>query len=513
LVEPTAASAYARQVPIDPRTPVLVGEGQLLRHPRPADDLAALDEPVDMMAEALRLAANGREGLLKRADAVFTVELLSWRYANAAQSLADRLGAAPKRLVRSAVGGNSPQLLVNAAAEAIQRGELSVALVAGAEAVYTRLLVRKTGTHLPWSTLDPDRPPPEVIGTDRPGLSDAEMARALMLPVQVYPVFENAIRACAGRSPAEQLQLISSLWARFSEVAAANPFAWSPVARSAEEIATVTDDNRMIGYPYPKLLNANIQTDQAAALILCSAEAAAAAGVPEDEWVFVASGAAAHDHWFVSERWSLAESPATRLAGAAALDLAGVGVDDLAHVDLYSCFPSAVEMGAAALGLGLADPDRPLTVTGGLAYAGGPGNNYATHSIAAMAARLRADPGSTGLVSALGWYATKHAIGVYMSRPPTRGFRVAEADVQARVDDLPRRVAVADYDGPVTVESFTVMHERDNTPALGIVACLLPSGERAWGNTNDAGTLRALLQDDVIGGGATLHGGGGIDLG
>jgi acetyl-CoA C-acetyltransferase len=497
---------------IDPRTPVLVGEGQLLRRPTPADDLAALDEPVDMMADALRLAAGGRDGLLKRADAVFTVDLLSWRYINPAQLLADRLGAAPRRLARSAVGGNSPQLLVNEAARAIQAGEVDVALLAGAEAVYTRLLVRKTGTHLPWSTQDAESAPPEVLGTDRPGLSDGEMARSMMLPVQVYPVFENALRAQAGRTPAEHLRCITELWSRFSVVAASNPFAWSPVARTAEEIATVTDDNRLIGYPYPKLLNANIQTDQAAALILCSAEAAAGAGVPEDEWVFVHAGASAHDHWFISERWSLAASPAIGLAGQAALDLANTGIGEVAHVDLYSCFPSAVEIGAGALGLGLDEPDRPLTVTGGLAYAGGPGNNYVTHSIAAMAAHLRADPGSIGLVTALGWYATKHAVGVYGTRPPGDGFRRAGDEVQAQVDALPRRTPVADHDGPVTVESFTVMHERDNTPALGIVACLLPGGERAWGNTNDPGTMAALLEPGSIGAPARLRSGGQIDL-
>jgi acetyl-CoA C-acetyltransferase len=497
---------------IDPRTPVLVGEGQLLRHPTPADDLAALDEPVDMMAEALHLAAAGRDALLKRADAIFTVELLSWRYANAAQLLADRLGAAPRRLARSAVGGNSPQLLVNEAAGAIQRGELDVALIAGAEAVYTRLLVRKTQTHLPWSTPDLEATAPEVIGTDQPGVSDAEMARSLMLPVQVYPIFENALRAAAGRSSADHLQFISRLWARFSEVAATNPYAWSAVARTAAEIATVTADNRMIGYPYPKLLNANIQTDQAAALIVCSAEAAGAAGVPEDDWVFVHAGAAAHDHWFVSERWSLAESPAIKRAGAAALGLASVGPDDLDYVDLYSCFPSAVEMGAHALGLRLDERDRPLTVTGGLAYAGGPGNNYVTHSIATLAGRLRADPGAVGLVTALGWYTTKHAVGVYASTPPSGGFHQAGPEIQAEVDALPRRVAVADHEGPVTIESFTVMHERDNSPALGIVACLLPGGERAWGNTTDSDTLAELMSTDVIGAAATLHTGGGISV-
>jgi acetyl-CoA C-acetyltransferase len=325
-------------------------------------------------------------------------------------------------------------------------------------------------------------------------------------------VFENALRAASGATAAEHLRRISSLWARFSRVAAANAYAWSPVARTAEEIATVSADNRMIGFPYPKLLNANIQTDQAAALILCSVAAAAAAGIPEDEWVYVHAGADAHDHWFPSNRWSLAESPAIQSAGRAALDLASAGIDDIGHIDLYSCFPSAVEMGASALGLSLDDVARPLTVTGGLGFAGGPGNNYATHSIAAMVECLRRDPGSLGLITALGWYATKHAVGIYSSRPPAAGFRSAGTRVQDEVDALPSRPAVADHEGPVTIESFTVMFERDNVPAVGILACLLADGRRTWANTRHPELMHALMEHDLIGQPAMLRSGGELAL-
>ena len=212
----------------------------------------------------------------------------------------------------------------------------------------------------------------------------------------------------------------------------------------------------MISFPYPKLLNANDRVDQGAALILCSVEAARSAGVPEDRWVFPLSGADAHDHWFLSHRRDLSSSPAIRLAGERALRLAGLGIDDVAHIDLYSCFPCAVQIAANELGLSTTDPGRPLTVTGGLGFAGGPGNNYVTHSIATMADRLRRHPGSVGLVTGLGWYVTKHAVGTWSTVPPTHGF--AFDSPQDEVDGLPQRVPASDYEGDAVVETYTVIH-------------------------------------------------------
>ena len=488
---------------MDPRSPLIVGVGQSLRR---LDNAEGAAEPVAMMAEVLRLAGTDSgtgDALLRRADSVRIVELLSWPYPNPALLVADLVGASPRQTVKTTTGGNSPQLLVNDTAAAIQRGELDVALIAGAEAVYTRLLTRKQKVHLDWTTQDPSTTPaPELVGVDKPGTNDVEMAASLVMPTQVYPIFENAIRHANGETVEEHQRRVSELWAGFSRVASTNPYAWSPEAKTAEEIRTVSPDNRMIGFPYPKLMNANIQTDQAAGLIMCSVQAARDAGVPEDRWVFVHSGADAHDHYWVSERDNLHSSPAIAACGRAALGLAGIGADDLAHIDLYSCFPSAVQVGAAALGLGL---DRQLTVTGGLGFAGGPGNNYVTHSIAAMADRLRADAGSYGLVTALGWYITKHAAGIYSTTPPADGFR--SQTPQAEVDASPRRDYVGDHDGPVTVESCTVMHERDGSPANGIVACLTPDGRRAWGTTTEPGLLKALMDDGTIGSAGRLSAG------
>jgi len=210
--------------------------------------------------------------------------------------------------------------------------------------------------------------------------------------------------------------------------------------------------------------------------------------------VFPHSGTDAHDHYFVSEREDLGRSPAMRLAGRKALGLAGVGVDDLAHIDLYSCFPSAVEITAYELGI---STDRPLTVTGGLSFAGGPWNNYVMHSIAAMAERLRAEPAAVGLVSANGGFITKHAFGVYSTEPPATPFQ--HADVQDEVDALPKRELCEEPDGEIAIETWTALHDREGNPETGIVVGRLDDGRRAIGTSQDADVLKALVTEDLAG--------------
>jgi acetyl-CoA C-acetyltransferase len=417
---------------VDPRTPVLIGAGQLSwRVDRGEEPL----EPVDLIAEALRRAADSTgagEAVLTGADAVHVVALLSWRYRDPAALVAQRLGASPRDTSVTGMGGNSPQSLVNQVCLAIQAGTADLVLIGGSEAWRTRTGARNAGSQLSW-TKQGDNVPAARTSTENVTMSaPGELARGVMLPTQVYPLFEQAHRIRLGRGMDEHVAAASELWSRFSEVAASNPHAWIQRSYTPEEIRTPSADNRMIGLPYTKLMNSNNAVEQGAALILCSAERATALGVPRDRWVFPHSGTDTHDHYFVSERDSLATSPGMRLGGQAALALAGAGVDDLAHVDLYSCFPSAVEIAAAELGLGT---DRPLTVTGGLSFAGGPWNNYVTHSIATMLDVLRADPGTLGLVTANGGFITKHAFGVYGTEPPVEGFRHAEP--QAEVDALP----------------------------------------------------------------------------
>jgi acetyl-CoA C-acetyltransferase len=255
----------------------------------------------------------------------------------------------------------------------------------------------------------------------------------------------------------------------------------------------------MVGFPYTKLLCSNEQVDESAAMILCSVERASALGIAPERWVFpygITEAAAP----LVSEREDFAKSVMSDAASRALWNLTGLGPDDIAHVDLYSCFPSAVQVQAAALGFGL---DRDLTVTGGMRFSGGPWNNYAMHGLATMVKVLRGDPGALGLCSANGGYLSKLSLGVYSTSPPPETFRVVSA--QAEVDAAPR-VAVDDApDGAATVESYTVMHDRSGDATQGILACRMADGRRAWGIVGDeAATLRAMETEEVIGRRATL---------
>ncbi len=487
----------------DPRSPVIIGVGQFVNRSDSLDDAL---EPVALMERAV-LAAAADAGLdgPPVADAVRVVGQLSWRYGNTPRFLAERLGLTPRHLDYTTMGGNSPQSLVNATAVDIQAGDLDIAILAGGEATRTRHRARKAGVEIDWPKAEPGDEP-RIIGEDLQMNLEAETERGIWMPVQIYPMFETAIRSAAGRSIDEHQAHLGRLYSGLSEVAARNPNAWIRDAKTPEEITTVTEHNRMIGLPYPKLLNSNNQVDMSAAVIMCSVEAARRLGVAEDRWVFAHSGTDCHEHSFVSHRDTFARTPAIEIGGRLALELAGIGIDDVSIIDLYSCFPAAVQLGAQSLGI---DLERQWSRTGGMTFAGGPWNNYVMHAIATVATELRERPGEFGLVWANGGYATKHAFGVY-STTPTAAFRHDKP--QAAIDALPRRdlALPADAAGAATIEAYTVMFARDGSPEQAIAACLLADGRRAWGMSTDVAAT--MCEGEWVGAAVTLSAEGLLQL-
>ncbi|MEP7202886.1 MAG: acetyl-CoA acetyltransferase [Ilumatobacteraceae bacterium] len=490
---------------IDPRAPVIVGVGQTMQH---VDDLTEALDPSLLMCSAIG-DATVDAGLrsIPNPQSIRVVNLLTWKYGDPGYLIAQQLGLTPAETAYTTMGGQSPQTLVNTTAAQIQSGTLDIAILAGGEARHTRVRARKAEHPLNWPTA-PESQTPRVIGEELMLNHPSEIERGVMMPVQIYPIFESAIRARSGATPAQHLTRISELWSRFSEVAANNPFAWSRQARTAEEIRTPSPDNRMIGLPYTKYMNSNNDVDMAAAIIMCSAEKAETLGVPRDRWIFVHAGTDCHEHQFVSNRWSFNETPAIELGGRRVLDLAGCSIDDVGLVDLYSCFPSAVQLGAQSLGLSL---DRQLTRTGGLSFAGGPWNNYVMHAIATMVAELRGLPDERGLVWANGGYATKHSFGIYSSEPSFDGFRSDHP--QDEIDALPHRDLAEPEDaaGQATIEAYTVMHSRFGVPETSIAACLLADGRRAWGTSTEPGLAAAMCDGEWIGTRVTLTDQGTLD--
>jgi acetyl-CoA C-acetyltransferase len=492
-------------MPVDPRTPVLVAHGQV-NHREAAQDNTL--EPVDLMVAAAREATDAR--VLESIDSIRVVNLLSVHYRDTGLLLGQRLGAGRFTTRYSGIGGNAPQTLVNRACDDIQQGRADVVLVAGAEMWRTRSRLRADGQRLTYTEQDESVPLPEGSDENVPMAGAAEDRIRLDRPAYIYPMFEQALRVSTGEPVEDHRCRIAGLWARFNEVAVRNPHAWIRKPVAVEEISQPGPTNRMISWPYTKLMNSNNMVDQGAALILTSAEAATRLGIPNDRWVFPYAGTEAHDTYAISERAELHRSPAIRIGGTRALELAGLGIGDIDYVDLYSCFPSAVQVAAAELGLPADDPARPLTVTGGLTFAGGPWNNYVTHAIATMAGLLTAEPGRRGLITANGGYLTKHSFGVYGTEPPDSEFRWE--DTQPAVDREPTRTAVTEWEGVGTVEAWTTPFDRDGRPEKAFLSVRTPDERRTLALITEPSAAAATVHEDIGGAKVTVHADGSATL-
>lgn len=496
---------------MDDRTPIIVGVAQVEQR---EDDPSRAKEPLELMVDAVNAAADdtGNPKLLAQVDSVRVIRGM-WGYGNPARAVASRIGAASAETGLTSLGGNYVQALTNQSFLDIQAGKHELIVVTGGECGRTQARARKAGLDLNWNpataapgatptgAADQQDPPEFFLGSDKVTRHEAELKRGIERPIQFYPMFETALRFANGESVNEHLERISGLWSRFNDVAVDNPHAWIRKPISAEEIRTPSASNRPVSYPYTKLMNSNNSVDQGAALILTSVGKARSLGIPESKWVYPYAGTEAWDHLYVSERDTLHTSPAIRFASRQLFEMTGLTPSDMDHVDIYSCFPAAVQVSSNEIGL---SQDRPLTVTGGLTFAGGPLNNYVMHAVARTVELLRSHPGDRGLVTANGGLLTKHALCIYSTEPPNQPF--ARADLQAEVDASPRRAVQVEHDGDATIESYVVMYDGD-TPSIAHTACLLSGGERTWANVTDRDSVAAMLNEEFCGRAGTIRAG------
>lgn len=495
---------------VDPRSPCVIGVGQRSWRPDQLDGPDALaPEPLAMWEDVARTAATDTgatsDRVLAALDSLQVVYCQSWQYDDPPGRLAERLGldhgngpdGGPRLRHYSGIGGTTPQVLLDDAATAMLRGELDTAMVVGAEALATKRRLKRAGEKPAWSHPEAERSPFPFEAPFHP----AEVAHEVFQAWLTFAVFDVARRGHLGIDPDSHRRATAEHLARMSKVAARNPHAWFPIERSAQELATATRDNRMVGYPYTKREVAIMDIDQAAAVLLATHEAADRLGVPPERRVYLRGWCAANDATYVAEHDPMWSSPAMQAASSEALRLAGLAsVDDIAHLDLYSCFASSIAFALDALGLG-ADDRRGVTVTGGLPFAGGPGSNYLSHAVATMTDRLRADPGSYGLVSGVGMHMTKHVYAVYGTEPPPSPVTPPDqSGVQAAVTARhPPRPIAETATGPATVAAYSVVHDRDNAPQWGLVVCDLPGGERCYARALDADLLASLEDDEWVG--------------
>ena len=477
------------------RIPVLVGIGQSIERD-------AITDAVSLASRAAQAAFEDAPGL---ADKIQRVTMVAVSFSPVglapASEVAASLGLSDVECETSTPGGNSPQWLMNRACQEIATGALEATLIVGAEATRSMRLADPDSDFLGAAVRDRSEesgPRDPVVGASVRGMfGQAELDAQLLRPADTYPIFESALAAKLGSSAEESRRRIAAFMSRSSEVAAKNPFAWFPQVRSAEEIAEPSPANRITAEPYTKCMNSFANVDQGSALLVTSLALAKAAGLL-DQCVYPWSGAS-NTELVPSARRDLGGSPAIRAAAKATFGAAGLGIDEIDFIDLYSCFPVAVEVGAAEIGLALDDP-RGLTQTGGMSFFGGPGNNYTSHGIAAVALRLReaGESGRFGYASGNGGILSKHSLGIYGSAPPPDGFQLADTQSEQAEIAASAIEVVHEAEGEATVDGGTVVYDRAENPVAAPIIASLADGRRLVAIASEE-TLPSLAGRTLVG--------------
>lgn len=478
----------------DDRIPVIIGVGQV--NDRTPDPMQALDS-LGLMQAALEAAeADAGVSLLHRLDWLGVEDQISFPDPEIHGHLAARLPVRPPLAVKTFdASGDGPVRLINDAANLIARGAVQIAAAVGAEAM--RTANKRAQAEAAAAAARGGAPKVNKLAE----LAEANatpMARRyrLLTPIDVYPLYENATRAAWGQSVAEAQAETAAIWSGFSRTAADNPHAWLRVPMTPEQIAEVTPDNRMLSFPYTKLMVANSAVNQGAAVIVTSLAMARALGIAEDRLVYVGAGAASHEPDDFLLRDSYTHSASLAASIGSALEFNEVGVGDLDHVELYSCFPCVPKMARRLLGWPL---DRPHSVYGGLTFGGGPIGNCMMHAAAAMVEKLRV-AGRNGLIVANGGYAT-HNHAILLSRQAPRGQRRCDYDAHVAADALrwPVPPLVEDYQGPGRIETYCAPYGRTGTPAFATIVARNEAGARFLATVlpEDEAFLAALVSGET----------------
>jgi acetyl-CoA C-acetyltransferase len=505
---PSADSASTPSLAGIPRA-VVVGTGQLRRRPE-LDGPWDPQEPAVLMATAIRAAigdtasrttgtnALTAEALSAHIETLACVDPIAWGYEDLIGTTAQFAALQPAHGFTNPPGGNSPGDLLHRVANGIADGTFSIAVVAGSEAVYSVRRARKEGMDLQtrWTPFHGRR---DFLKGQRPLTTPVEARHGLVAPIQCYPLYENAIRASRGRTVAAHQAAVGRFMSRNASVAAANPNAWFPTPHSAEAITTVDAANRWVCFPYPKRMNAIMEVDQAAAIVVMAQSTADALGIARTDQIEFLGGGSCQDPWTPAERPDLARSEGIAAAASVAFEHAGVSIDDVDLIDLYSCFPSAVQFGMGAIGIAEDDP-RGVTLTGGLAYAGGPGNSYALHSMCVAVDRMRTGDGRIALVTSLGMTASKHAVSILgvCGASDTADHRGTKTSLpENRLFGPP---LVDEVGGAGTVVSYTVEFNRTGGAERTIYIVDLDSGQRTVGvGANPVSEAADITVNEAVG--------------
>jgi acetyl-CoA C-acetyltransferase len=459
--------------PEETRIPVIIGVGQV--NDRPAADEDALDTLQLMQAALAAADVDAGGGFLAQVESLGVEDQMSWEVVawpnpeKITPYLVEALAIKPKFAYATEMpGGDGPVQLINDAANRIGSGEIEVAAVVGAEAL--RTAAKRAAAKA--ASAPPNAMRENAEKTTKPYLK----TYGLMTPTDVYPLYESGTRAAWGQTLEQAQAETGILWSGYSRAAAENPAAWIQKFHAPEQITTPTPDNRMIAFPYTKLMVANSSVNMGAAIIITSLAKAKAAGVAPERIIYIGPGAAAHEPDDFLRRDNYARSPGMTVSIETTMRLNNLHTADLDYVELYSCFPCVPKMARRVLGWPL---EKSPSVYGGLTFGGGPIGNCMMHAAAAMVEKLRVQ-GQTGLIFANGGFAAHNHSIILTRKPVPAGTFPQDYDYQAAADELRGPIPQLNktYVGPGTIEAYTVPYDRKGAPLFGTIIARTPGGER-----------------------------------
>ncbi|TFF93423.1 MAG: hypothetical protein EU543_03670 [Promethearchaeota archaeon] len=424
-------------------------------------------DPLTLMVKSAEKAfnINNSENLKEFIDALYMVNINSWSYQDAPGELSEILHLNPNEKTYLSDGGNTPQMLVNRAARRIYDGKKKCILIIGGEASYSVYQAKKGRIKLSWpKKADPDY----MEGQIWHGTNKFENKYNLIIPPYSYALFETAYRAAMELNIKQHRNQMGILFENFSNVAAQNPYAWTQKSYTKGEIITPSHNNRMICYPYTKRMCSNMFVDQSAAVLMISEEIAKELEIPKQKWVYLMGTSDFQNIFDITRRAKLFVSPAANIGSKIALKQAGLSLDNIDIFDIYSCFPSIVEIISKEIGL-KENENRPLTLTGGLPFFGGPWSNYSLHAIATAIEKIQQNPNLTIMVIANGGYNTKQSFGIYSKKPPKLGFdELNTKEVQEKILNEELAEPIKRANGIIKILAYTLIYERDGTRKYGI---------------------------------------------
>ena len=475
---------------LDPRTPVIAGVGVASQQ---ADEPGSGLEALGLMLVAARTAAEdtGAPRILQELQRI-AVPHGSWHYSDPARILAQRLDAPRAETVL--VGTGIPQqTLFNDAYTAIRSGTLDVALIVGGEAGRRAAIARRHGVPVV-DTVQEDATPDDLqLPTDEI-VTQIEIDGGISTPMEPFALIDSALRHAERRSLDEHRDEIARLYAGYSAVAARFPHAAFPEPRDAAFIREPSPANRPFAFPYNKWHCAQMHVDQAAALLVCSLEAAMRLGVDPDRVVFPLVALDSSFSLPLSRRRDLHRWPAMEVLGRAATEHLGHPLAAIPLAEIYSCYPAAIRVQQRALEL---PSDGVPTITGGEPFAGGPWNNFVLQTAAAMIERLRVQRDAKGLVSTVSGLLNKPGLAVYAAEPGPAPLLVG--DLAAEADRAtPRVEAIAGYRGPARVAAYTVTYQQ-MAPARCTMIADTPGGQRCMASSDDAALAQRATEEELIG--------------